>query len=106
MDNNNEGIATETSGETLQQRNATLYAASFNAIGKSDPLEVPPGTEPSKDEKSETPAPKPATAADDSEFPAEVMTGEKAPAPEVKDDLDDIQPTAKMGTRPAPTSTS
>lgn len=95
MDNNTEGLATETSGATLQQKNAALYAESFNAISKPDPMEVAPGTAPSKDEPQEQK--KPETTQDESEFPKEVMTGEKEPAPEEKDDLDEIQPTPKMG---------
>jgi hypothetical protein len=91
-----ENTAIAAPGVTPQQEAHTAFAGAFDKAmekrGGGPPAEQAPA--------SQAPPPKAQPEPDkakESEFPAELMGAEKAPEPEAKDDLDDIQPSPKMG---------
>ncbi len=97
-----EGIATETTGPTQAETNFKSFESAFEKH-TADPqpsgvLEnnASDGVPQPKQEKAPEVV-KEAAPTEEPEFPAEMMGGEKPKVEPVKDELDDIQPSAKMG---------
>lgn len=102
MTDTSEGIATEVSGPTQAETNFGSFENAFNkAVAASPPendaLAEIEAQKPAPAAKNAEAAPVVTDATEESEFPPEMM-GKDAPVKEAaKDDLDEIQPSAKMG---------
>jgi hypothetical protein len=102
MTDTSEGIATEVSGPTLAETNFNSFEAAFQkaveanpAPAENDAIPQQP-TAPASEPKAKA-VPAGASPQEESEFPPEMMGKEPAATEQAKDDLDEIQPSAKMG---------
>jgi len=97
MEDHTAGLATETSPETVEQRNVSIFENAFNDAMAKQP-QAPEPSEAPTEPKAQVQPPAKADPVPEPEFPEELLTGEKpAPKEPEKDDLDDIQPSTKMG---------
>src|SRR4026208_1464567 len=97
MEDHTAGLATETSPETVEQRNVSIFENAFNDAMAKQPQAPEPSEAPTAPEAQVQPPAK-ADPVPEPEFPEELLTGEKpAPKEPEKDDLDDIQHSTQMG---------